>query len=326
MATHRRASSGAAGSPEVRSPGRRSACRTRPIVKRRQISVSLRDRQSQGARVRRLDELDDPTTPASILSHTPGVRSIRRLMAPAFRFGFRRAGGVAPLSPWPSAALSRATALSMAAIRPSYVEDKAQKLVRVRCEKNGELVEEVGRRGRHRASAKVGRRRAPSAPLAFVVSSPCPRIAGSLGYWSSSPAPVKSPDSLLAFCFSARTRSSCVLSSTSRTASSHRRSSCLARISLTRSSGCGANILRSSQAGAGKLRWITQREPRSKSWEPCCLDAQSTEFELTLADPVHEFDAGDRRCGLAEMLEAEHRTEPKLDGSVILFDQIVQIF
>ena len=30
--------------------------------------------------------------------------------------------------------------------------------------------------------------------------------------------------------------------------------------------------------------------------------------------------AGDRRCGLAEMLEAEHRTEPKLDGSVILFD------
>jgi hypothetical protein len=25
-------------------------------------------------------------------------------------------------------------------------------------------------------------------------------------------------------------------------------------------------------------------------------------------------------------LEAEHRTEPKLDGSVILFDQIVQIF
>ena len=34
--------------------------------------------------------------------------------------------------------------------------------------------------------------------------------------------------------------------------------------------GCGANVLRSSQAGAGKLRWITQREPHSKSWEPCC--------------------------------------------------------
>ena len=35
---------------------------------------------------------------------------------------------------------------------------------------------------------------------------------------------------------------------------------------------------------------------------------------------MHEFDAGDRRCGLAEILEAEHRSEPKLDGSVILFD------
>jgi hypothetical protein len=56
------------------------------------------------------------------------------------------------------------------------------------------------------------------------------------------------------------------------------------------------------------------------------LGAQSTEFELTLPDPMHEFDAGDCRCGSAEMLEAEHRTEPKLDGSMILFDQIVQIF
>jgi hypothetical protein len=56
------------------------------------------------------------------------------------------------------------------------------------------------------------------------------------------------------------------------------------------------------------------------------LGAQSTEFELTLPDPMHKFDAGGRRCGLVEMLEAEHRTEPKLDGSMILFDQIVQIF
>jgi hypothetical protein len=40
---------------------------------------------------------------------------------------------------------------------------------------------------------------------------------------------------------------------------------------------------------------------------------------------MHEFDAGNRRCGSAEMLEAEHRAEPRLDRSVILFDQIVQI-
>jgi hypothetical protein len=42
------------------------------------------------------------------------------------------------------------------------------------------------------------------------------------------------------------------------------------------------------------------------------FDAKLAEFELTLSDPMHEFDAGDRRCGLAKILEAEHRSEPKL--------------
>ena len=76
-----------------------------------------------------------------------------------------------------------------------------------------------------------------------------------------------------------------------------------------------------------KLRWITAARTAFQILGAVLpLSAgQSTEFELTLPDPMHEFDAGDRRCGLAEMLEAEHRTEPKLDGSMILFDQIVQI-
>ena len=56
------------------------------------------------------------------------------------------------------------------------------------------------------------------------------------------------------------------------------------------------------------------------------FDAKLAELQLTLPDPMHEFDAGDRRCGLAEILEAEHRSEPKLDRSVILFDPIIQIF
>ena len=56
------------------------------------------------------------------------------------------------------------------------------------------------------------------------------------------------------------------------------------------------------------------------------FDAKFSEFELTLPDPMHEFNAGDRRCGSKEMLEAEHGTKPKLDRSMILFDQIVQIF
>ena len=56
------------------------------------------------------------------------------------------------------------------------------------------------------------------------------------------------------------------------------------------------------------------------------FDAKLVEFELTLSDPVHEFDAGDRRRGSSKMLEAEHRTKPQLDRSMVLFNQIVDVF
>jgi hypothetical protein len=56
------------------------------------------------------------------------------------------------------------------------------------------------------------------------------------------------------------------------------------------------------------------------------FDAKLAEFELTLSDPVHEFDSRDRRCDSTEMLEAEHRTKPQLGRSVIPFNQIVDVF
>ena len=40
------------------------------------------------------------------------------------------------------------------------------------------------------------------------------------------------------------------------------------------------------------------------------FDAKLVEFELTLSDPVHEFDASDGRRGCSKMLEAEYRTKP----------------
>jgi len=41
---------------------------------------------------------------------------------------------------------------------------------------------------------------------------------------------------------------------------------------------------------------------------------------------MHEFDAcdGDRR--MSKSLEPEHRTQPKFDGSMILFNEIFQVF
>src|ERR1700734_1602598 len=41
---------------------------------------------------------------------------------------------------------------------------------------------------------------------------------------------------------------------------------------------------------------------------------------------VHEFDAGDGRRGSSKTLEAEHRTKPQLDRSIVLFNQIVDVF
>jgi hypothetical protein len=56
------------------------------------------------------------------------------------------------------------------------------------------------------------------------------------------------------------------------------------------------------------------------------FDAKLSEFELIFPDPMHELDAGNCRSGSAEFLETEHRNKPKLNRSVILLDQIIQVF
>jgi hypothetical protein len=90
--------------------------------------------------------------------------------------------------------------------------------------------------------------------------------------------------------------------------------------------GCGANVGGRADQGPGSddLSRGEHRIPNLRCG--FVFDAKLAQFELTLSDPMHEFDAGDRRCGSTEMLEAEHRTKPQLDRSVILFDQIVKVF
>src|ERR1700730_17811812 len=77
----------------------------------------------------------------------------------------------------------------------------------------------------------------------------------------------------------------------------------------------------------------TDSRPRSRSEHRIpnlgsgfVFDAKLVELELTLSDPVHEFDAGDRRRGSSKPLEAEHRTKPQLDRAMVLFNQIVDVF
>jgi hypothetical protein len=56
------------------------------------------------------------------------------------------------------------------------------------------------------------------------------------------------------------------------------------------------------------------------------FDANLAEVELTFPDAVHKLDAGDCSRSIPEALEPEHRSQPKFDESMILFDEIVQIF
>jgi hypothetical protein len=73
--------------------------------------------------------------------------------------------------------------------------------------------------------------------------------------------------------------------------------------------GCGANVGGRADQGLGG-----QRRSRGEHRIPnlgCgfVFDAKLAEIELTLPDPMDEFDAGNRCCGSPKMLEAEHRTE-----------------
>src|SRR3974390_1213537 len=83
---------------------------------------------------------------------------------------------------------------------------------------------------------------------------------------------------------------------------------------------------RSSQSGAGSRSRLSGKNRIPDLRCGFVFDAKLAEYELTLSDPVHEFDAGDRRYGSTEMLEAEHRTKPQLDRTGILFNQIVDVF
>ena len=51
-----------------------------------------------------------------------------------------------------------------------------------------------------------------------------------------------------------------------------------------------------------------------------------TQGELTFSDPVHELDAGDCNRSISKSLKPKHWAEAMFDGSMVLFDQIVQVF
>src|SRR5471030_3191381 len=47
---------------------------------------------------------------------------------------------------------------------------------------------------------------------------------------------------------------------------------------------------------------------------------------LALANHVHEFDAGEHATSAAERFEVEHRPGHPLDGTMVLLDDVVEVF
>jgi len=55
------------------------------------------------------------------------------------------------------------------------------------------------------------------------------------------------------------------------------------------------------------------------------LNAQTSQSELSLADAMHQLDAGDRDRRIPEHLEPEHRHCALLHTSMVLLNQVVQV-
>ena len=56
------------------------------------------------------------------------------------------------------------------------------------------------------------------------------------------------------------------------------------------------------------------------------MNTEMSQPELPFADAVHRLDAGDGGRSIAELLEAEHHSDALLDASVVLLNEVVEIF
>jgi hypothetical protein len=82
----------------------------------------------------------------------------------------------------------------------------------------------------------------------------------------------------------------------------------------------------STRQNVESMSWLMQRKLRFRLRHGFAFDAKLAEFELTFPDPMHELngDGGDR--GAPKTFQPKHWTQSKSDRSVVLLNQIVQVF
>ena len=80
-----------------------------------------------------------------------------------------------------------------------------------------------------------------------------------------------------------------------------------------------------AKLGVGVHWRIRQQAPQPHLWRGFAQRSKRTQCELAFPDPMHEFDSGDRNRRTPKSLEPKHGAQTKLDGSMVLFDQIIEV-
>ena len=62
------------------------------------------------------------------------------------------------------------------------------------------------------------------------------------------------------------------------------------------------------------------------SWSSSGCSGQLSDLKLILLAPLRQFNASDRHCGNVESLESEHWADPLVNSTMVLFDELVQVF
>ncbi len=89
--------------------------------------------------------------------------------------------------------------------------------------------------------------------------------------------------------------------------------------------GCGANSSNGPEIGFGRSLGSGSKHRVPNLRRGFASRSEFALCELTFPDSMHEFDAGDRDRRTPKSLEPEHRAQARLDGSVVLFNQVVEV-
>jgi hypothetical protein len=87
--------------------------------------------------------------------------------------------------------------------------------------------------------------------------------------------------------------------------------------------GSGANSRCVSEGSCRSVMWSASEYRGPDSGRSSALKTERSQYELPLADAMHQLNARDRGGRVSEPLEVEHHGEALLHAPVVLLNQII---